>query len=173
VPNSTAATQVLRDDLLAQVRTTQRPLTTAQLRHRAPSVPIAGIAVAVFPIREQVYRVLCALERKGLVIRGRAGSREVTWSAAPTHADSEIAALEAALTESTSGPRTDRSDLARTAEHLIAGARTAQRVVAGGDETAAAAAQSRPFIHCAAMLGDIAPAARSTQPATSIGRGQR
>lgn len=104
MPSSSAATRVLRDDLLAQLRIAQRPLTTAQLRLHAPEVPVAGVAISCAPIHEQIYRVLCGLERQGLLTRGGREGREVTWMAAANPADREIAALEAAFSASDGQP---------------------------------------------------------------------
>ncbi|MGH3970511.1 MAG: hypothetical protein ACRDTV_20925 [Mycobacterium sp.] len=96
MPNATAATRILRDDLLAKLRSAHHPLSTAQLRAHAPHVPVPGARQPCAPIREQIYRVLCALERGGLVTRVDDG-RALNWKAAPGAADSEIAALEAAF----------------------------------------------------------------------------
>lgn len=153
MPNITAATRILRDDLLAQLRSAQRPLTTAQLRDRAPAVPVTGLAaVGRPPIQEQIYRVLCALERQGLISRGATQGREVTWLPAPNPADREIAALEAAFTGSNMAQHIDRHDIARVSEHLIAGARCAHRIAVDGDADTAAAALSQVLIHAAALI---------------------
>lgn len=104
MPSRSAATRVLRDDLLAQLRIAQRPLTTAQLRLHAPDVPVAGVAISCAPIHEQIYRVLCGLERQGLLTRGGREGREVTWTAAAHPADREIASLEAAFSASDGQP---------------------------------------------------------------------
>lgn len=152
MPNITAATRILRDDLLAQLRSAQRPLTTAQLREHAPAVPVTGAAAARPPIQEQIYRVLCALERQGLINRGATQGREVTWLPAPNPADREIAALEAAFTDSSTIQHTDRHDIARVSEHLIAGARCAHRIAVDGDADSAAAALSQVLIHAASLI---------------------
>lgn len=90
-----AQRHILRRDLLAQLRASQTPLTTAELRAEAPAVPVAGAITPLLPTHEQVYRSLCSLQRAGLVIRHRAyASRNVQWSAAPSPADDEIAELE-------------------------------------------------------------------------------
>lgn len=157
MPNITAATRILRDDLLAQLRSAQRPLTTAQLRERAPAVPVTGTAAARPPIQEQIYRVLCTLERRRLIIRGTAQGREVTWLPAPNPADREIAALEAAFTDSTPAPHNGRHDIARASEHLMAGARCVHLIALNGDEDTAATALSRVLIHCASLLGHATP----------------
>lgn len=160
MPNITAATRILRDDLLAQLRSAQRPLTTAQLRERAPAVPITGVAAARPPTQEQVYRVLCTLQRQGLVQRGATQGREITWLPAPNPADREIASLEAAFTDATTAPHNGRHDIARASEHLIAGARCAHRIALDGDADTAAAALSRVLIRCAGLLGHTTPGQR-------------
>ena len=88
---------MLRDDLLAQLRSAPRPLSTAQLLAHAPDVPVSGARQRFAPLREQIYRALCALERGGLVTRVDAEGRSLHWTASPTAADREIAALEAAF----------------------------------------------------------------------------
>lgn len=95
MPDHTRATRILRDDVLAQLRAARWPLTTAQLSRHASHVPTPGAAIPLAPIREQVYRVLCALHREGLVAREHPARCGVAWSAAPSPADDEIAALEA------------------------------------------------------------------------------
>jgi len=97
VPDPATASSILRDDLLAQLRSATRPLSTAQLLARAPVVPVAGTRQRFAPLREQIYRALCALERGGLVTRVDAGDRSLHWEASPSAADHEIAALEAAF----------------------------------------------------------------------------
>ncbi|VBA32114.1 hypothetical protein LAUMK4_05682 [Mycobacterium persicum] len=152
MPNISEATRILRNDVLAQLRIAQRPLTTAQLRHHAPNVPVAGTFASCAPIREQIYRVLCALERQGLVTRSAGHGRELAWKAAASAADPEIASLEAALAAST--PNHARgSELSRTTEYLIAGARRTHRIATSGDKATAAAALSQALVHCAVLLG--------------------
>ncbi len=152
MPNISAATRILGDDLLAQLRTAQRPLTTAQLRQHAPAVPVAGARAALAPVHEQVYRVLCGLERQRLVVRSKAEGRQVSWSYLPNTADHEIASLTAAFTESETTQPAQREGLARTTEHLIAGARTARTIAIGGDTGGAATALSQVLIDCAELL---------------------
>lgn len=168
MPNTTAATRILRDDLLAQLRSAQRPLTTTQLRNHAPAVPVAGATVPRPPIQEQIYRVLCALERQSLAKRGPTQGREVTWLPAPNPADREIAALEAAFIGATAAQRTEGHDIVRASAHLIAGARCAQRIAIDGDDDTAAAALSHVLIHCAGLLAHT-PAGQGTAT-TQIGR---
>ncbi len=97
MPKYGPAARVLRYDLLAQLRTARRPLSTSELREHAPRVRMPRIAYPVAPINEQIYRILCSLHKDGLVTRAGTSGRTVTWTAKPTSADSEIAALEAAL----------------------------------------------------------------------------
>lgn len=97
MPKYSPAARILRDDLLAQLRTARRPLSTSELRGHAPRVPVPRIAYPVAPISEQIYRILCSLNKDGLVTRAGTSGRAVTWTAKPTSADSEIASLEAAL----------------------------------------------------------------------------
>lgn len=89
---------MLRDDLLAQLRTASRPMSTSELRVHAPEQPPwPGAAHRYRPSQEQVYRVLCRLERHGAIIRHDVCGRTVKWSAAPTDDDAEIAILERAF----------------------------------------------------------------------------
>lgn len=97
MPNPAPASAILRDDLLAQLRSASHPLSTAQLLAQAPDVPVRGARQRFSPLREQIYRALCALERGGLVTRVGAEGRSLNWTASPTPADREIAALEAAF----------------------------------------------------------------------------
>lgn len=97
MPNPAPTSSVLRDDLLAQLRSARHPLSTAQLLAQAPDVPVRGARQRFPPLREQIYRALCALERGGLVTRVGAEGRSLHWTASPTPADREIAALEAAF----------------------------------------------------------------------------
>jgi hypothetical protein len=91
--------QRLRDDLLAQLRMTRRPMSTSELRDKAPTHPLrAGSAVTVAPLQEQVYRALCVLRVHGKVEQHRSEGRTVSWVAvADAGADAEIADLEAAF----------------------------------------------------------------------------
>ncbi|MCX2931686.1 hypothetical protein ORI20_15500 [Mycobacterium sp. CVI_P3] len=91
--------QRLRDDLLAQLRMTRRPMSTSELRDKAPGRPLcAGSAVTVAPLQEQVYRALCVLRVHGKVEQHRSEGRIVSWVAvADTDTDAEIAELEAAF----------------------------------------------------------------------------
>ena len=97
MPNLAPAATLLRDDLLAQLRSALRPLSTTHLLANAPDVPVRGARQRFAPLREQIYRALCALERGGLVTRVDSEGRSQHWKASPTDADHEIAALEAAF----------------------------------------------------------------------------
>jgi Fe2+ or Zn2+ uptake regulation protein len=97
VPNPAPATTLLRDDLLAQLRSAPRPLSTTHLLANAPDVPVRGARQRFAPLREQIYRALCTLERGGLITRVDAEGRSQHWTASPTDADHEIAALESAF----------------------------------------------------------------------------
>ena len=124
MPEHTPATRILRDDLLAQLRAASRPMSTTELHRNAPKVPVNGLRTLVAPIREQIYRVLCALHHDGLVTRDTGQGRGVIWAPAPGAADEEIAALAEALkpacTEPAHGPSTA---LCIAAAHLKAAAR--------------------------------------------------
>nr|VTP01789.1 hypothetical protein BIN_B_04192 [Mycobacterium riyadhense] len=149
MPRYSPATRILRDDLLAQLRSATRPLSTSELREHAPNVPMPRMAHAVVPVSEQVYRILCALHKQGLVTRAGAKGRDATWDAAPTGADAEIAALEAMLSLSadTAQPLTT---VEHAANHLTAAARTAY-AAAAHDHTAASTALG----HLLAQWADI------------------
>ena len=123
--------QRLRDDLLAQLRTTRRPMSTSELRDKAPTHPLrAGSAVTVAPLQEQVYRALCVLRAHGKVEQHRSQGRTVTWVAvADTDADDEIADLEAAFQASPAPGRKPPADPQRIVAHLRAAAHTAAHAV--------------------------------------------
>lgn len=104
MPSYSRATRILRDDLTAQLRRADRPLTTAELRDNAPRVPVAGRGRLAAPISEQIYRILCALAREGTIIRAGSSGRTITWAptiTAPLRR--EIADLEAAFAAAPSG----------------------------------------------------------------------
>jgi hypothetical protein len=150
VPERSRATAILRDDILAQLRTAQRPLTTSELRTRAPKVPVSGIAYPIAPLREQVYTVLRALERDGMVTRSGPGEGgTVTWSALPSAADEEIADLEPTLASDTTRPV---SLPTVAAQHLKAAARTATRAAAHSTDYPVTTALSRVVHHWADIL---------------------
>jgi hypothetical protein len=58
-------------------------------------VPVPGAIVLLPPLREQCYRILCALRRDGLATQA-SNEHHIIWSAAPGAADTKIAALQAA-----------------------------------------------------------------------------
>ncbi|MGH3556015.1 MAG: hypothetical protein ACRDTK_00580 [Mycobacterium sp.] len=123
MPNHSSATQMLRDDIMAQLRAGGRPMTTTELRKNAPKEPTRGSAYLLAPLREQIYRVLRGLVHDGLVARITASGRTVTWMTTPGQADHEIAALEAALSISIDQPERNpaRTDpVAIAAAHLKA-----------------------------------------------------
>ncbi|KWX20443.1 hypothetical protein AFM11_30120 [Mycolicibacterium wolinskyi] len=89
---------MLRDDILAQLRTAGRPLTTSELRGNAPAQPLTpGAAEHYPPLQERVYRALLKLHADGKVVKHRARGRAVTWSAAASADDDEIDRLEDAF----------------------------------------------------------------------------
>ena len=156
--------QRLRDDLLAQLRTARRPMSTTELRDNAPTQPIrAGSAVTVAPLQEQVYRALCVLRVHGKVEQHRSLGRIVTWVAvADTDADDEIADLEAAFQASPvpSGGQPP-ADPQRIAAHLGAAARTASHALRHQPHTAAAVTEalSAVITVCADVLAGAEPTA--------------
>ena len=88
----------LRDDILAQLRTARRPMTTTQLREKAPRLPLrSGGQTLLAPPQEQVYRALCQLRSRGTVRQHPTPGRDAAWVIVPGEADDEIARLEAAL----------------------------------------------------------------------------
>jgi hypothetical protein len=96
----------LRDDILAQMRTARRPLTTTQLRENAASLPVRpGARTQLAPPQEQVYRALCQLRAQGKVRQHPTPGRDVAWVIVRGEDDDEIARLEAALLFSPSGIR--------------------------------------------------------------------
>jgi len=105
VPDQLSASQILRDDIMAQLRVAGRPMTTTELRKNAPKVPTKGAAHLLAPLQEQIYRVLRGLVHDGLVTRTTPGGRTVTWTTSRGQADHEIAGLEAALSLTLDQPR--------------------------------------------------------------------
>ena len=135
--------QRLRDDLLAQLRTARRPMSTTELRDNAPTQPIrAGSAVTVAPLQEQVHRALCVPRAHGK--------------------DDEIADLEAAFQASPvpSGGQPP-ADPQRIAAHLGAAARTASHALRHQPHTAAAVTEalSAVITVCADVLAGAEPTA--------------
>ncbi|MBV0920286.1 hypothetical protein KC238_23805 [Mycobacteroides chelonae] len=89
---------ILRDDLLAQLRSAGRPMSTTELRTNAPQQPLApGAQRSYPPTQERIYRALCRLVHSNKVVRHVAVGRVVTWSAAPSDDDAEIDDLERAF----------------------------------------------------------------------------
>lgn len=125
-----SATQILRNDIMAQLRAAGGPMTTTELRKNAPTVPTRGATRLLAPLQEQIYRVLRGLVHDGLVTRTARGGRTVTWTTTPGQADHEIAALEAALSISIDHQRPNAvptGPVAIAASHLKAAARTASQ----------------------------------------------
>jgi hypothetical protein len=90
--------EVLRDDILAQLRTARRPMSTTELREKAPTQLFGPNGTRRFPpLQEQVYRALCRLRSEGKVDQHCARGRIVTWVAVAGDADDEIADLEASF----------------------------------------------------------------------------
>lgn len=130
MPDHPSATQILRDDIMAQLRAAGRPMTTTELRTNAPKVPTRGAIHLLAPLQEQIYRVLRALVHDGLVTRTTPGGRIASWTTIPGQTDHEIAALEATLSTSINQPRPDAAStdpVALAAAHLKAAARTANQ----------------------------------------------
>lgn len=93
----------LRDDIVAQLRTARRPMTTTQLREKAPRLPLRrGGPTVLAPPQEQIYRALCQLRSQGMVRQHPTPGRDAAWVIVPGEADDEIARLEAALLSSPS-----------------------------------------------------------------------
>jgi hypothetical protein len=93
----------LRDDIVAQLRTARRPMTTTQLREKAPRLPLRrGGPTVLAPPQEQIYRALCQLRSQGMVRQHPTPGRDAAWVVVPGEADDEIARLEAALLSSPS-----------------------------------------------------------------------
>lgn len=89
---------VLRDDILAQLRTAGGPLSTTELRSHAPTQPLQpGGHPHYPPLQERVYRALLKLHADGKIIKHPARGRIVTWSAARGIDDDEIDRLEDAF----------------------------------------------------------------------------
>lgn len=90
---------MLSDDLLAQLRTARRAMSTTELRDNAPRQPLRPGSVSLYPpLQERVYRALRRLAASGSIICHTTAGRTVTWSAAcnPTVAG-EIAWLKRAF----------------------------------------------------------------------------
>jgi hypothetical protein len=136
--------QMLRDDILAQLRTARRPMSTSELCAYAPALPPRpGASVRLRPPHEHVYRALRRLCAEGAVTRHNASGRAVSWVATNDICDREIAELESAYhAEAATPPATPVATPAETlhdaAEHLKAAARTATQVAHAQPEHAGA-----------------------------------
>lgn len=84
MPKYSPAARLLREDLLAQLRTARRPLSTSELHEHAPRVPTPHADCLVTPSGEQIYRVLCSLQTDGLLTHGGRSGRAVPWTVKPT-----------------------------------------------------------------------------------------
>lgn len=95
----TCTNRILRDYLIAALRGAARPLTTTQLRQRAPAVAVAGSARPLPPTQETIYRLLRSLHNDGAVATTQTAAGRRAWiAAADPAADREIATLEALFT---------------------------------------------------------------------------
>lgn len=79
MPSRHRVHQMLRDDLLAQLRGTSKALTTRHLRAGAAPLPSPGLNGRWRPLREHVYRELRRMEIDALVIAIPTCGREVSW----------------------------------------------------------------------------------------------
>lgn len=79
MPSAIPRNQMLRDDILAQLRSATTPLTTRRLRVAAAPVPIDGFAVRAAPLREHVYRVLQQMRADRLVEPVPTCGRDLAW----------------------------------------------------------------------------------------------
>ncbi|VBA61501.1 hypothetical protein [Mycobacterium attenuatum] len=96
MPSPRGVSSVLRDDVLAQLRSARRPLTTRTLRMRAAPVAVPGTSVRRPPLDQQVYRALARLRAAGMVTSIPACGRSVLWQLTEKgSAAAEIDALEA------------------------------------------------------------------------------
>lgn len=71
--------QMLRDDLLAQLRSANKPLTTRRLRAAAAPIPVDGFTIRAAPLREHIYRVLQQMRADDLVESIATCGRDLTW----------------------------------------------------------------------------------------------
>lgn len=98
MPSSSPRTQMLRDDLLAQLRSARKPLTTRRLRAGAAPIPVDGFTVRAAPLREHVYRVLRQMQADNLVEPIATCGRDLAWQLTPQGAArDEIDSLTALL----------------------------------------------------------------------------
>ncbi|GBE68263.1 hypothetical protein MFM001_47250 [Mycobacterium sp. MFM001] len=158
--------ETLRDDILAQLRTARRPMSTSELRAHAPHLPLRpGGGPLLAPLQEQVYRALCVLRRQGKVAQHQSRGRIVTWVA--THdadEDDEIADLEAAFHQQLLAPSDPVSPIAAdevlgvAVEHLKFAAGTTAQLV--NVQPAQAAPVTAAFIAVVSCWADVIGAAR-------------
>lgn len=79
MPSRHRVHQMLRDDLLAQLRCTAKALTTRHLRAGAAPLPSPELNGRWRPLREHVYRELRRMELDALVVAIPTCGREVSW----------------------------------------------------------------------------------------------
>ena len=79
MPSAIPRNQMLRDDILAQLRSATTPLTTRRLRAAAAPVSIDGFTVRAAPLREHVYRVLQQMRADRLVEPVPTCGRDLAW----------------------------------------------------------------------------------------------
>ena len=79
MPSCHSISHMLRDDVLAQLRSARRPLSTRTLRMRAAPVRVPGTTLQRPPLDQQIYRALAALRAAGLVTSTPACGRSVLW----------------------------------------------------------------------------------------------
>lgn len=164
MPDHLSPSQILRDDIMAQLRTAGRPMTATELRKNAPRVPTMGATRLLAPLQEQVYRVLRGLAHDGLVTRTSLGRRNVTWTTTRGEADHEIAALEAALSIGIDRQRPDAGPIdpvAIAASHLKTAARTACQAARTTCDKTVGTAISHVVTRWADVLATFAAAANA------------
>lgn len=79
MPSPSPRSQMLRDDLLAQLRAANKPLTTRRLREFAAPIPVEGFTVRAAPLREHVYRALQQMRAENLVEPIPSCGRDLAW----------------------------------------------------------------------------------------------
>lgn len=98
MPNTQRISEIIRNDVLAQLRTTDRPMTTEHIRRGSGRIPVPGTNVQRQPILEQVYRVLRRLRDEEQVVSIATPGRNLQWLITDKGAAAEeIAALNALL----------------------------------------------------------------------------
>ncbi|MDO3101041.1 hypothetical protein P5V93_24300 [Mycobacteroides abscessus subsp. abscessus] len=93
MPSRHRTHQMLRDDLLAQLRAAAKPVTTRRLRASASPLPFAGLNGRWRPLREHVYRELRRMQADALVTPIPTCGREVSWQLTPSGAATDEIAL--------------------------------------------------------------------------------